>query len=210
MRLLGMLFSLSFVVAVAVPAWSQVRDERKVAPRIQMMGEKKEENAKKRTGIVITSNSSEWDKVADEAGQIYVSRGYKGVVPGVRDTSAVSVKNAKPDQAQPTRPVLEWVGFQPFATYSRVFLQLKGPIRFNVTKPKPDRIVLKLPGTDISTANDQRFLNTSEFPTAVNRVTIQQTGEGEARQTIVSIFLKKPVGYLYRHEGDYIFVDVGL
>lgn len=211
MRLFGRILPFVVTLTLAWPVTGQVRrKDEKPAPKIQMAGDHKEEKKVQRKGIVITSTSGEWDKVADEAGQIYVSRGYQGVVPGVRDSSAVPSKTIKPGEPRSVRPVLEWVGFQPFSTYSRVFLQLRGDFRFTVTKPKPERIVIKLAGTDISSTNDQRFLNTREFPTTIDRITIEQSGIEVDSHTVVSIFLKKPVGYLYRQEGDYIFIDVGL
>jgi len=207
MRLFGLMGFLALVVAFPVRA--QVHKEHMTPPKIEVVGDKKDDESQ-RTGVVITATSGEWDKVADEAGQIYLSRGYKGVVPGVRDSSAVPAKAVGAEEGRLDKPVLEWVGFQPFSTYSRVFLQLKGDFRFNVTKPKPDRIELRLPNTVLSTENDLRFLNTREFPTAVDRVMIDWIEKSGTGYAVVTIYLKKPVGYLYRQEGDYIFVDIGL
>jgi len=193
----------------ASEAWAKREPKIKTVPKIEMAGDEKKDEKVKKTGIVITTTSGEWDKVADEAGQIYVSRGYKGVVPGVRDESVVPAKKHDPEVPPAERPVLSWIGFQPFATYSRVFLQLTGDFKFTVTKPKPERIEVRIPGTDISTPNDVRHLDTRQFPTTVKNIVISRIGE-EGADAVVSIYLKKPVGYLYRQEGEYIFVDIGL
>ena len=177
-------------------------------PRIEVSGEsKKEAETAPKAGTIILKSSGEWDRVADEAGQLYLSRGYKGVVPGVRDEPAVPSKARKAAAGSaPQAPVLNWVGFQPFATYSRVFLQVAGTFSFTVTKPRSDLIEVLLPGARAATPNDQRHLVTREFPTVVDRVLIEER-DGS---TVVRIVLKGPAGYLYRQEGAYLFVDVSL
>ncbi len=175
-------------------------------PRIEMSGEAKQEGQEApKAGSIIMKTSGEWDRVADEAGQVYVSRGYKGVVPGVRDEPPVSPKATGPGPAGAEAPLLRWVGFQPFATYSRVFLQVAGRFSYTVTKPEPRIIEVALPGVRAATPNDERHLVTREFPTAVDRILIEERNG----QTVIRIVLKAPAGYLYRQEGIYLFVDIG-
>lgn len=173
-------------------------------PRIEMSGEAKQEEPLKAGTIIM--RSGEWDRVADEAGQVYLSRGYKGVVPGVRDEPAVPSKVKGPASQTTEPPILQWVGFQPFATYSRVFLQLTGQFSFTVSKPRPDVIEVTLPGTRIATPNDERHLVTREFPTTVDRIQIEE----QDKATVVRIVLKAPAAYLYRQDGRYLFVDISL
>ena len=160
------------------------------------------------TGVVLTPPPPGQEKIADEGGQIYVSRGYKGVVPGVRDTAAMPSKaDGAKDVPASGRPAVEWVGFQPFATYSRVFIQVAGKYTFTVNKVKPDRIEVRLPGADVASYNDMRHLVTREFPTAIDTIKVEAAQPG-TDAVVVTISLKQPVGYLYRTDDKYLFVDV--
>lgn len=160
------------------------------------------------TGVALTPPPPGQEKIADEGGQIYVNRGYKGVVPGVRDTAAMPSKSdGAQDIPASGRPAVEWVGFQPFATYSRVFIQVAGKYTFTVNKVKPDRIEVRLPGADVASFNDMRQLVTREFPTAIESISIE-AAQGGSDAVVVTISLKQPVGYLYRTDEKYLFVDV--
>jgi hypothetical protein len=160
------------------------------------------------TGVVMAPPPPGQEKIADEGGQIYVNRGYKGVVPGVRDTAAMPSKaDGAKDAPASGRPAVEWVGFQPFATYSRVFIQVAGKYTFTVNKVKPDRIEVRLPGADVASFNDMRQLVTREFPTAIDTIKVE-AAQGGTDAVVVTISLKQPVGYLYRTDDKYLFVDV--
>jgi hypothetical protein len=159
-----------------------------------------------KTGVIVTVPPESYDRVADEAGEIYTSRGYKGVVPGIRDKSDVPSKN-EPEQGP--RPVVEWIGFQPFPTYSRVFIQMSGNYTFSAVRPTEKRIDVVIPSADVSTRNDMHELITRNFPCAVDRVVVDTSSEGDGA-VIVSIHLKAPVGYLHRQDGAYIFIDLEL
>jgi hypothetical protein len=160
---------------------------------------------KLKKGVVVLAPSEDGFQVADEGGQIYTARGYRGVVPGVRDQSDVNAKRPENETLAGTRAIVEWVGFQPFPSYSRVFVQLSGRFTFSVTRPKPDRIEVRFPGADMSTPNDSRHLIARDFPTAVDRIDMSLDADGTI---VVSILLKRPVGYLFRQEGRYVFVDI--
>jgi hypothetical protein len=142
--------------------------------------------------------------IADEGGKIYVERGYKGIVPGLQDKPKVEskAKQAGGDGG----PVLEWVGFQPFEQYSRVFLKVSGKFTFTVAKPNPNKIVVSIPSCKVQTPNDERFLITKAFPSQVDSIFTRQSQDG----TTVEIYLKKNTTYLYKQEGEYIFVDISL
>ncbi len=162
-----------------------------------------------KTGVVVVVPPEAYQRVADEAGEIYTSRGYKGVVPGIRNESDVPSKKLDAAVDHESRAIVEWIGFQPFPTYSRVFIQLTGDFTFSVTRPDTDRIEVRIPSADISTANDLHELVTRNFPTAVDRVTVA-TSPADDGSMVVNVFLKVPVGYLYRQDGAYIFVDIEL
>jgi hypothetical protein len=161
----------------------------------------KKETTKGGTEIKIEEGKT---NIADEGGNIYVERGYKGIVPGLRDKPLVEskAKQAGGDGG----PVLEWVGFQPFEQYSRVFLKVSGKFTFTVAKPKPDKIVVTIPSCKVQTPNDERFLITRAFPTQVDSIFTHPSEEG----TTVEIVLKKNTTYLYKQEGEYVFIDISL
>ncbi len=193
-------------LVVTTTALAQRRgSEEAPPPRIELSGETKGEGQEPpKAGSIILKSSGEWDRVADEAGQVYRARGYQGVVPGVRDAPAIPSKGT--EAPAPTAPVLQWLGFQPFSTYSRVFLQVVGNYSYTVTKPDPRVIEVTLPGVRAATPNDERHLVTREFPTAVDRILVEE----QDGTTVIRIVLKAPTGYLYRQEGPYLFVDISL
>ena len=164
-------------------------------------GEEIGNSAKK--GVVKKELGSTWQRFADDAQEIYVVRNYKGVVPNVRDEPKIGGKFGQPGEGTP--PVVQWVGFQPFRTYSRVFVRVGGNFEFSVTKERSDLIVVSIDNARVETPNDARFLVTEAFPTFVRKVTVD---EEEGQGVRVSVYLKKPVGFLYRREGSYIFLDV--
>ncbi|MBM4397732.1 MAG: hypothetical protein FJ087_18840, partial [Deltaproteobacteria bacterium] len=134
---------------VAAPASAQRTDTpQDRVPEIQGAGVKKQDPAAK-TGSIVVTDPGDQEKVADEGGQIYVTRGYKGVVPGVRDASPVPSKAGTVPEEPPAPPVVEWIGFQPFATYSRVFVQVDGKYGFTVVRTKPELIEVRVPGATL-------------------------------------------------------------
>lgn len=197
-------WTLVWASLVSISLLGQERREEAPPPKIEVVGEERAKEAEKpKEGSLILMSGGEWDKVADEAGQIYVSRGYKGVVPGIRDEPQGPPKGER----EASGPVLEWVGFQPFSTYSRVFLKVKGGnFSYSVSKPAPNKIEVRLPGVVPATRNDERFLDTRAFPSAVATIFV----EAREAETLVTITLKGPATYLYRQEGPYIFVDVSM
>ena len=143
--------------------------------------------------------------LVDEQGKVYVKRHYKGVVPGIKDVSDVP---SKQHPAKVDHPVVEWVGFQPFKDYSRVFVQVLGKFVFTVTKADKQKIEITIPRATVDTPNDARELVTFKFPTQVNMIKTSVIQDDSGSSVVVRILLKKDVGYLFRQEGKYIFVDV--
>jgi hypothetical protein len=193
------------VVVVLLMVAAQVLAQMQPA-RIEKKGERAR-TGDTRTGVIVTAPSSTTEMTADEAGSIYTNRGYKGVVPGIRDRSDVPSKQPEAQALAAMRASVDWVGFQPFPTYSRVFVQISGAYSFTVTRPAPDQIEVRIPGADISTTNDLHELVTRNFPTMIDRIVISTTSE-DYGTVLVTVHLKAPSGYLYRQEGQYIFIDV--
>lgn len=163
-------------------------------------GEKLSNGTKK--GIVRKQIGAKWDRFADEGLEIYMARDYRGVVPNVRDNPKIPGKLHPVKDGQAA--LLQWVGFQPFKTYSRVFIKVAGDFEFSLSKERADLISVWIAGARVETPNDRRFLITKAFPTFVRKVVVREEDQGVR----VLIYLKKPVGYLYRRDGSYIFVDV--
>lgn len=195
--------------AFCVLLWLAPAAMAQTAPAPHISGEEPQEPAPPRSGQIVVVPPEAYQRVADEAGEIYTSRGYKGVVPGIRDESDVAAKKQDAPVLPDARPVVEWVGFQPFPSYSRVFIQVTGNFTFAATRPDANRIEVRVFGADVSTTNDLHELITRNFPTAVDRVTVS-TSTADQGSVVVNVHLKAAVGYLYRQDGPYIFIDIEL
>jgi CYTH domain-containing protein len=141
----------------------------------------------------------------DEEGKIYRDRQYRGVVPGIKNIPDIELKKAKP-----SKDTIMWIGFQPFKLFSRVFVQLYGKPAFLIKKDGEKKIAVEFPETDINLTNDAREIITSEFSTSVEKITVKIKKVKKESKAVVTIFLKKPSGYLYKQDGEYIFVDIEL
>jgi len=199
--------------AAAVVAFAAVGATAQDAPAIT--GQKAEAGAEdsQKTGVILLTPAEGQVFTVDEDGRIYEKRGYKGVVPGVRDQAEIPGRAPAPvASADEEVPILiNWIGFQPYEAFSRVFIQLSGEFEFSVTRPDPLRIEVLLPGAMPGTKNDMNGLITRWFPTNVDRVEVAMVPSSETLPSggiQVGVFLKKAVGFLYRREGGYVFVDV--
>ncbi len=143
--------------------------------------------------------------VVDENGTVYVKQHYKGVIPGIRDVPDVP---SKKHPKKVDHPVVEWIGFQPYKDYSRVFVQMLGQFTFVVNKTTDKEIDITIPGATLDTRNDARELVTFRFDTQVNLVKTTLVKTDAGKSVVIKILLKKNVGYLFRQSGKYIFVDV--
>jgi len=143
--------------------------------------------------------------MVDKNGKAYTKDHYKGVTPGIKDVADVP---SKKKHGKIDNPRVEWVGFQAFRDYSRVFVQVLGTFTFTVTKTDQHKIEITIPSANIDTPNDARELVTFKFPTKVNLIKTREVKTDSGSSVVIDILLSKNVGYLFRQEGKYIFVDV--
>lgn len=138
----------------------------------------------------------------DEGGELYRRRPYSGVIPLVRDrlTDRKTSKVHRPGAVEIT-----WVGFQQMALFSRVFVQTDRMPTYTIFKPDPLHIVIELPNARFRTIQEQRSVLTHEFNTRIDQVEAKRV-KGQGIHVVIT--LKEPTGYLYRQEGEYVFVDV--
>lgn len=144
----------------------------------------------------------------DERGKIYREMRYQGIIPDLRDSLRPEKKGKKGEKAKRAkkgkRPRVDWVGFQQKRFYSRVFIQMDRLSRFTLHKPNDKQIVVQIEGAGIPKRNTLRPVLTGEFSSSVASIrAIRKRGGAE-----VIITLRKPVGYLYKSHGNYIFIDV--
>ncbi|MEE2902840.1 MAG: AMIN domain-containing protein [Myxococcota bacterium] len=102
--------------------------------------------------------------------------------------------------AKPGRRVMKYIGFRQKAKVSEVFIRCDGKAKFQVVETQPTRIVVQLKNTTIRLKNNQRALDTSFFPTAVQRVQAKSDSKG----TRVEIALSKTVPYEVKRVGSTI------
>lgn len=153
----------------------------------------------------IRTNKGASTGMVDENGNVYVKHHYKGVIPGIKDVADIP---SKQHPGKIDHPRVEWVGFQAFKDYSRVFVQVLGQFTFTVTKTGKHKIEITIPGATVDTPNDARELVTFKFPTKVNLIKTSEVKTDSGSSVVIDIMLAKDVGYLFRQEGKYIFVDV--
>ena len=134
----------------------------------------------------------------DEAGKLYRERRYHGIIPNVRD------RHGRPPKKAPKSTKVTWVGFQQKQLFSRVFIQTNRLSRFTLHKPDPRHIVVTIDSARIPRQNERRDVITSEFRSSVERIRARRH-RGNAE---VVITLSRSVGYLYKQEGNYVFIDV--
>ena len=136
----------------------------------------------------------------DEQGKIYKELRYQGIIPGIRDEIGKAGKKSKKNQ----RPIVSWVGFQSKQFYSRIFIKVSPVSRFIMRKPDASKIVVDIDNARIPSRQTRRPILTSAYDTAVHSIKATPV-KGGAR---VEIALRKPAGYLYKRQGDYIFIDI--
>ena len=140
--------------------------------------------------------------VVDDADTIYRRRPYQGVITHIRD-SMLDKKTSKPRRRGVMK--ITWIGFQQKALYSRVFIQTDRMPTYTIFKPDPLHIVVEFPTARLRSPQEAREVLTHEFNTRVDQVLAKKVrGHG----VHIVITLKEPTGYLYKQEGDYVFIDV--
>lgn len=145
------------------------------------------------------------NQAVDDDGRIYEERQYGGIVPQRRDRFEAGPKAGVPTDKTPR---ITWVGFQQRTLFSRVFIQTDQGTTFRVYKPDPLHIYVELDGAELQTRNDQRELVTSVFDSAVDHVHSRQVRTKTFKGTRIILTLDRPAGYLYKQEGDYVFIDI--
>ncbi len=142
------------------------------------------------------------EQVVDPQGEIYRDRPYSGIIPQHRD----SLHDKMTGKVRQRGPVeLTWVGFQQKALFSRIFVQTDRLPTYTIFKPDPLHIVVELSGVRTRTRQERRPMLTHEFKTQIDNIDVRELKGNEIR---IVISLKQPVGYLYKQEGNYIFIDV--
>ena len=120
--------------------------------------------------------------------------------PRTKKEESSKVVFAAISDAKPGRRVMKYIGFRQKAKVSEVFIRCDGKAKFQVVETRSTRIVVQLENTTIRLKNNQRALDTSFFPTAVQRVQAKSDSKG----TRVEIALSKPVPYEVKRVGSTI------
>ena len=145
------------------------------------------------------------NQAVDDDGKIYDERQYGGIVPERRDRFEAGPKAGVP---QDKTPRITWVGFQQRTLFSRVFIQTDQSATYRVYKPDPLHIYIEIDGAQLQTRNDQRELVTVVFDSAVDRIHSKEIRSKSFKGTRILVTLDRPAGYLYKQEGDYVFIDI--
>jgi hypothetical protein len=145
------------------------------------------------------------NQAVDDDGKIYDERQYGGIVPDRRDRFEAGPKAGVPTGGVPN---ITWVGFQQRTLFSRVFLQTDLPTTYRVYKPDPMHIYIELDTAKLQLRNDQRELVTVVFDSAVDRIQSKEIRSKSFKGTRIIVTLDRPAGYLYKQEGDYVFIDI--
>ena len=145
------------------------------------------------------------NQAVDDEGKIYDERQYGGIVPERRDRFEAGPKAGVPTSSVPN---ITWVGFQQRTLFSRVFLQTDQTTTYRVYKPDPMHIYIELDNAKLQLRNDQRELVTVVFDSAVDRIQSKEIKSKSFKGTRIIVTLDRPAGYLYKQEGDYVFIDI--
>ncbi len=140
---------------------------------------------------------------AAEQGWFYGSEIYRGVTPNEVDT--LPHISSSQHRGETGNNTLTWVGFQPFETYTRVFLQTGRPAQYQV-RESPDglTITIRLRDTSVDFTNFYRWIDTSHFGRPVNMIDTARSDDGV---TEVTIDLSRFAEYSIVAEGGYLFID---
>ncbi|MFT6397776.1 MAG: hypothetical protein ACJAYU_002531 [Bradymonadia bacterium] len=140
---------------------------------------------------------------AAERGWLFGSDIYRGVTPNEVDTLPhIASSQLRGENGDNT---LTWVGFQPFDTFTRVFLQTGRPAQYQVSE-SPDglTITIRLRDTRVDFSNFYRWIDASHFGRPVNMIDTARSGDGV---TEVTIDLSRYAEYSVVADGGYLFID---
>jgi hypothetical protein len=108
---------------------------------------------------------------------------------------------ARPAPAAPNE--VEFLGFKQTATGSRVFIRLRATPRFSVSEPQEKLVRVEFPNTRVPLRNDLKALDTSFFPTAVEKVTPVRQG----KSYVLEIRLRERVAWQQGIDGTTLSLD---
>jgi hypothetical protein len=142
----------------------------------------------------------------DLKGQIYKRRRYQGVIPRFNDVPAFTGPMRDHMNQQGTKPRVLWVGFQQLAAASRIFVKTDRVAVYTLYKPDAKHIVLEFPDATVPIKNTHRELLTEHFNSPVKQVRILEQANKHRVKVVVD--LKESVGYIYRQDGNYVYIDI--
>lgn len=133
---------------------------------------------------------------------------YRGIIPHLRDSlpHIERYQRAGTDVSQPNR--VTWIGFQPFETYTRVFLQLARTPSYRVEETATEDgqlIEVFLDNTRLPLSNFQRFIDASYFERSVDIIDAEPLEGGRVRVVIFRHQTEAP--YEVEVEGNYLYID---
>lgn len=102
------------------------------------------------------------------------------------------------------RKTMTLVGFKQGTGTSQVFVRTNEPVRYTVSRSGDKAVLVELENTQIALSNNERFLDTSYFDTAVAMVTPQ---EGPTKTVRIEIKLKESVPYEAHQNGNEVQID---
>ena len=134
---------------------------------------------------------------------IYGSEIYRGVTPNEVD-SLPHIAGSQ-QRAETGENTLTWVGFQPFDTHTRVFLQTGRTAQYQVQE-SPDglTVTVRLRDTRVDFSNFHRWIDASYFGRPVHMIDTARADDGV---TEVTIDLSRYAAYTVSSEDGYLFLD---
>jgi len=132
----------------------------------------------------------------------------KMVVPALR---AAPEKNAlldKEEKVEISSAVkhMTWLGFQQTRDETRVVIKTTAPVEYRLLEEGENVVVLELHNTVIPVRNNQRYLDTHFFNSAVTMIVPREI-EAVGRNVRVEIQLKSKVPYKAVREENIVYVD---
>lgn len=130
---------------------------------------------------------------------------YTGIIPGVRDSLPHLERHQERGRKAKKPNQLVWLGYQPFAQGSRVFLQTSvKPAYTVVTMEDGMTVVIELMNTKIPLYNNQRNIDTSFFPKAVTSIDAAVLSK---KRVQITITLRERVPFHVSSQNEYLFID---
>lgn len=126
---------------------------------------------------------------------------YQGVIPGLRDDLPGFTAPPEPD-----RNAVTWIGVTPGEYQTRVFVQTERPVQHRVRPgEEPGTTVVVLEDARITKSNFSRFIDTSHFGGALQRIEARQADSDTVEMLVQTDAGVEPA---ISGEGRYLHVDV--